>query len=104
MLRRYTYLKRSGKPLKRTWLKRVSAKKRKVDSAYNPRAKEWKEEHPECKALISPYCTGVTDDVHHMNKRGIHILDESTWLPTCRQCHNFIHDNPGIARAKGLLE
>ena len=34
-----------------------------------------------------------TQDVHHAKGRGKYLLDESTWLPVCRWCHDFIHNN-----------
>jgi predicted HNH restriction endonuclease len=31
-------------------------------------------------------------------------LVQSTWLPVCRNCHDWIHANPGEARIMGWLK
>ena len=51
--------------------------------------------------------TGIAlwaDDVHHKRGRGKFLMDKETWLPVCRPCHTFIHDNPQWAYENGMLE
>lgn len=45
------------------------------------------------------------EDCHHKRGReGKLLLAEAHWLFVSRVGHNFIHANPGIARANGWLE
>jgi hypothetical protein len=46
----------------------------------------------------------ATTDVHHKKGRGKYLLDESTWLPVCREHHDKIHANPAWAFEQGYLE
>lgn len=96
-------LKRSQTPLKRTRINPMSKKMKKNLDIYNPRAKEWKKEHPVCKAQIKGVCTHKTNDVHHKDGRGIKLLDESLWIPVCRSCHSWIDVNTIEARLLDLL-
>lgn len=32
--------------------------------------------------------------IHHIKGRGKYLLDETTFLPVCFQCHRYIHDDP----------
>lgn len=44
------------------------------------------------------------NDVHHKQGRtGNLLLDESKWMAVCRYCHDWIHDNPKEATARGWL-
>ena len=42
-------------------------------------------------------------DVHHAKGRGKYLLDTTTWLATCRDCHNWVHDNPAEAMERGFM-
>lgn len=56
-----------------------------------------------CEAFIEG-CSGAATDVHHRKGRiGKLLLDEKYWLPCCRSCHTYIHNNPSEARQRGLL-
>ena len=96
-------LKRTQSVLKRTRINPMSKKMKKNLDIYNPRAKEWKKEHPVCKAQIKGVCTHKTNDVHHKDGRGIKLLDESLWIPVCRSCHSWIDVNTIEARLLDLL-
>lgn len=44
-------------------------------------------------------------DAHHPYLRG---SGKALWklltvIPVCRECHNFIHDNPNLSRSQGWL-
>ncbi len=65
---------------------------------------EWLLKNPFCKPQISVNCTKQTTDVHHMAGRGIMTLAQATWLPVCRNCHDYIHANPQTARDLGYLQ
>jgi cytochrome c553 len=92
-----TRTKAGPKPRKR--LRPVAARHAAERRAYAPAAARFKKAHPICAVCH----TRPTKDVHHTHGRGPHLLDESTWLPVCRQCHDWIHSHPGQAREKGLL-
>lgn len=82
-------------------IKKVSTRQQKLNTAYNVQAKLYKKNNPVCKARIK--CIGSpTTDVHHRRGRGQYLLDESTWLPTCRECHQWIETSPEQAKALGL--
>lgn len=58
-----------------------------------------------CKAHIPGVCTQLATDVHHLNggsDRCITLEDTSTWIPVCRNCHNFIEEHDKEARDLGL--
>lgn len=43
-------------------------------------------------------------DLHHKRGRikGL-LLDKRFWIPVCRDCHDWIHQHPKLARSYGLL-
>ncbi len=93
-------------------LPRVTPKRAKQNREYSVRRKAFLETFMVCNAGImfehfktpNKDCTMLATDVHHMKGRlGGNFLDESTWLPVCRSCHNRIHAQGNIARALGLL-
>lgn len=49
-------------------------------------------------------CCYTSVDVHHKRGRGKYLLDESTWLPVCRGCHNKIETHPNWAKENGYSE
>lgn len=97
-IRRYALLKRSTKPLKRTRLRRVSAKHAKELRSYYEKRKAFLIAHPTC-AL----CSNASCDVHHKEKRGANLNREETWLALCRAHHEYLHHHPSWARERGLL-
>lgn len=84
-------------------IKSVSIRQQQRLSVYNVAARLFKKNNPVCKARIK--CIGSpTTDVHHRRGRGEYLLDESTWLPTCRLCHQWIEEHSEQAKALGLSE
>lgn len=84
-------------------IKKVSTRQQKLLTIYTVQAKLYKKNHPICKAQVM--CSGaLTEDVHHRRGRGEYLLDESTWLPCCRRCHEWIEVNPKQAKALGLSD
>lgn len=67
---------------------------------------------PFCEAQISSYnernishCTGKSTDVHHKSGRiGENYLKIGTWLAVCRNCHQWIEENPEEAKELGFSE
>lgn len=104
-MKRNTPIKRRT-PLKRTPLfrgskpiPRVSKRRRPLQVAYLAKRDEFLRARPFCEI-----CGGVTRDVHHKAGRlGGNLLNESTWMSVCRGCHDYIHQHPKEARAKGWL-
>lgn len=103
-------LKRSAKPIARTPLKRSMKKISKKsatqilrDKRYSPLAKKFKEENQECMARISPYCSGVTSDVHHpFGTIGELYFNVEDFIAVCRFCHDYIGSHHQEAVDKGL--
>lgn len=56
--------------------------------------------HPECECRG---CHKKAVDIHHKAKRGKHLLDTSTWMAVCRQCHDKIEEHKTWARKEGYL-
>lgn len=82
---------------------KVSAKRKEQNVEYFKLVEQFKKDNPECKAKVNEYCTGTTDDPHHSKGRGKYLLDIDTWIPCCRSCHTWIHDNTSEAKEKGLI-
>tara|TARA_R110000772_G_scaffold208514_1_gene319071 strand:+ start:129 stop:533 length:405 start_codon:yes stop_codon:yes gene_type:complete len=85
----------------------VSQKKKKKDEEYSKLRRRFLEEHSLCRIKITSQCSNTATDVHHMysgNDRMTFYLIQSTWLPVCRNCHNWIHENPKKARIMNYLK
>lgn len=69
-----------------------------------------KSENRFCKARIPGICLGtrvqgIELDIHHKKgKIGDLLTNTKYFLPVCRACHQFIHDNPEIAKDLGFME
>jgi hypothetical protein len=92
----------SAKPLQRKQINKKSKKMQVLDQVYTKLRKKFMEANPMCQASL-PCCNNSSTDVHHMSGRGKNHLIVNTWLSVCRECHNYIHDNPKEARELGLL-
>ena len=77
-------------------IKKVSSKMSKINTQYAKQRKEYLSNNPICHAKIYK-CSLHATDVHHKNGRGVYHLDESTWLPVCRNCHMWIEEHPAEA-------
>lgn len=86
--------------IRRSRIRSISPKKRAQLEEYSPKARAFKKARPTCEVCRKR----PTRDVHHTKGRlGPNLLDEATWLAVCRCCHDWIHNNPGEARRRGLL-
>lgn len=110
-LRRHKFL-RSRIPLRRkTRLRPVSRKQARRLKEYALRRRLFLMAHPFCE--IGPIlqahgirvrCLGKSTNVHHAARRGIHLLDEDTWMAACDgECHNFVEIHPDIARKLRII-
>lgn len=97
-----------SKPLqkikKRSKIKPVSDKEKVRLAQYHLQRPPYLLANTLCLAKLDG-CTIKSCDVHHTcGRRGKNLLDESTWLPVCRHCHDFIHEHSKEARQMGLLK
>lgn len=106
-LKRKTPLQRTGTlkqgaPLKRTkGVRKVSAKTAQRNKQYALQRDVWLGVHDRCEV---EGCTNESMHVHHRRGRtGTNMLDESTWLACCNDCHEFIHRYPEWAYERGYL-
>lgn len=131
MLKRYTALKRSLKPLKKTRIPRVSQKRKREMVEYAKKRKAFLEAHPWCQVWLTengvdenkvaphgvayvqhpdirwvslPRPVPRSTEIHHRAGRGKNYLNEATWLAVSSEMHRRIHENPSWARAKGYLK
>lgn len=84
----------------------VSSKRKKKDAEYLKLRERFLTQNPVCTVSVTGCMNGATD-VHHTyagSNRDAFYLIQSTWLPTCRNCHNFLHLNPKISREMGWLK
>ena len=63
---------------------------------YAYKVREFLSSHPDCER-----CKREAHDVHHRCGRGKNLMREETWSAVCRECHEWIHQNPKEARRKG---
>lgn len=103
MLTRTSSLKRTG-GLKRSPLAKVSKKRKREGKLYGHARAQYLAHRLNCQAGIKGVCTGISTDVHHMEKRGKNYLEMSTWMAVCRCCHKWIHAHGDKAREMGLLK
>jgi hypothetical protein len=85
---------------------RVSAKRAKKDAEYSKLRQRYLTENPLCMIKVNG-CTNGATDVHHTyagTNREAFYLVQSTWKAVCRNCHDFVHLNPKIAREMGWLK
>ena len=81
---------------------KISDKRKVINEEYKKLRIDFLVKNPVCEAKIKPYCTGFSHDVHHSRGRGKYFLAVETWLPVCRNCHVYLHDNPVDAIKRGL--
>jgi hypothetical protein len=97
---------KSADPEHKSVIPQVSAKKQKQDVEYSKLRTRFLTEKPMCSIGVLG-CTRNATDVHHTkggDERSIYYLIQSTWLSTCRNCHNWIHLNAEKARIMGWLK
>ena len=83
-------------------IKARSKKKQIEDVEYSKLRMEFLLANPHCKVATGK-CTSIATEVHHTKYRGINYLNVSTWIATCRTCHNWIHSNQEEAHSLNLL-
>ena len=84
----------------------VSSKRKKQDAEYLKLRERFLTENPICQVSVAGCMNGSTD-VHHTRSgsdRNVYYLIQSTWMASCRACHQWIHLNPEKARILGYLK
>jgi len=87
-------------------IRHSSARRQKKDAEYSKLRKKYLTENALCKVKVKGCATHATD-VHHTrggSERDVYYLIQSTWLPVCRSCHNWIHANPKESRKLNYLK
>lgn len=86
-------------------IKPISAKRAVELREYQKEKKLWLKEHRCCERCGSHTDTNhVVIDLHHVRGRvGKLLRAQHFWMPLCRQCHNWVHENPTPAREQGFL-
>lgn len=85
---------------------RVSTKRKQKDIEYSKLRERYLTGNSLCKVKVDG-CSSTATDVHHTyagSNRDTYYLVQSTWLPVCRNCHNWIHNNPVKARTLKYLK
>ena len=84
----------------------VSFKKKKKDIEYLKLRERFLTENPICQVSVAGCMHGSTD-VHHKyagSNRDVFYLIQSTWMSTCRNCHDWIHKFPKESRILDYLK
>ncbi len=84
-------------------INKISPKLRKKTIEYSKLRIPFIQSNPLCRANLVN-CTKIVTDVHHMKGRGKYLLDTTTWLPVCRNCHHRIELFPKEAKELNLSQ
>ena len=85
---------------------RVSPKRAKQEQEYLKLRARYLTENALCKVKVKD-CMHNATDIHHTRAgadRDVYYLIQSTWIPICRKCHNWVHEHPEEARTMGWLK
>ena len=86
---------------KRATLSPRSPKQKRVEAAYAVLRKSYLDSHNMCEAHLGG-CGTYATDIHHKSGRGEYMLDQSTYMAVCRNCHQWIELNPTEAKKLGF--
>lgn len=92
--------------MKRTPLRKVSRQRAGRNALYTKLRIEFLEANKVCKLSGAlPYCEFWACDVHHKDGReGKLLTDVENFIGLCRPCHDWVHQNPNLARERGVLK
>ena len=80
-------------------LNKISEKRKNQNRDYSKLRVEFLRSNPFCGV-----CQQGATEIHHMNGRSNQrLIDTDFFLPVCRYCHKWIHENPESAREWGYL-
>lgn len=81
---------------------KVSDKQKKINAAYTILRKAFLKRKPVCEAQLEG-CTYVATECHHSEGRiGDKMLDDTTYVSLCHNCHCTIETQPAMAKELGL--
>lgn len=82
-----------------------SEKRQRQEVAYSVLRKAFLNNHPECQAKISKWCSGKSTECHHKAGRiGDLLCDDALFLAVCQACHHHIENNREQAIELGFSE
>lgn len=79
-------------------IKPVSDKRKSEGVEYKKLRLQYLSEHPKCEINFDG-CTDNSSDIHHRfsgKDRSKFFLDTTTWMASCRSCHNKIHSSDTV--------
>ena len=68
----------------------MSKKRAKLQPKYLKLRNIYLQANPDCEVKLKG-CTGQSEDIHHSKGRGKNLLDVTTFIAVCRNCHDYIH-------------
>jgi hypothetical protein len=75
-----------------------------AEKSYSLIRKAFLIKHTKCQAGL-PGCSISSTEVHHKKGRiGSLLIDTNFFLAVCRNCHDYIENNPSEAKELGLSE
>lgn len=75
-----------------------------MQDEYLPAKRIFIARHRECAVNVRGVCHRWTRDVHHKGGRtGAALMDQSLWVPACRQCHDYLETHRAWAKEHGFL-
>lgn len=99
----HQYMRTDKKPLKKKKNKsfrNMSVKREGEYKIYRPLRDKYMKEHPICERCNN----APSNDLHHKaGKIGKMLYDILHFSALCRNCHNWVHDNPKEANEEGWL-
>lgn len=101
-----TKLAPGANPLKRSPLARISKRQVAKLNAYGKAKAAYLNANPFCEACLPRGAVSRfrSTDIHHSRGRAGELLSDTRFFKAlCRPCHDWTHENPGSARALGLL-
>lgn len=105
----HQYLRTDKKPSSkkvekvRQQIRKVSTKQAAKNQEYSKLRDDFMSHNPLCKANLSG-CTKIATDLHHKKGRVTYLLDVTTYIALCRNCHQKIEENPTMAKEKGFSD
>lgn len=85
-------------------IKKESEKRAKENKAYKKAREEYLQEHEDCECCIQEQDQVINPatEIHHKKGRiGKRLIDKRFFLAVCRDCHEFIENNPEWAKQNG---
>lgn len=83
--------------MKRSPIRRVSKKRRKLNDIYKLTAEKYLEAHPICEVCKEAEAT----QIHHKARRLNYLCEPRYFLAVCYGCHRFIEDHPAASMKAG---